>query len=318
MASKIFISIASYFDPLLVFTIREAFSKAKYPGMLRFGVVNQHINDEQRQEIMALPFASQIRYVQIPTQDTLGVSWARNLVFSLYDNEKYLLQIDSHTYFEKDWDACMIEQYWELLGKSPKPVMTTYPYPFTMEGDVPVPYVENDPQSILVLRPTPTSEISSHNQIVFFQAKHLNTREPVRGCHIAAGFLFTKGEFINEVPYDPMLYFHGEEQSLAIRAFTHGWDIYHPRNAPLRHLYKAENVHHIEHHWSGEVAKQRSFTYEELVERARKRFNSLIKGDRSLGMYGLGQTRTLDDYRILSGIDFKNFTISDVFEGKLV
>jgi len=38
-------------------------------------------------------------------------------------------------------------------------------------------------------------------------------------------------------PYDPGLYFHGEELSLAVRDFTHGYDLFHPTRDILWHSY---------------------------------------------------------------------------------
>ena len=58
-----------------------------------------------------------------------------------------------------------------------------------------------------------------------FVSDQLITDEPVKSCHIAAGFFFTSGRFVEEVPYDPQLYFHGEEQSLALRVCCLGLQI---------------------------------------------------------------------------------------------
>lgn len=44
----------------------------------------------------------------------------------------------------------------------------------------------------------------------------------------AAGFSFARGHFVIQVPYDqylPMV-FQGEEVSIGLRAFTHGYDFY--------------------------------------------------------------------------------------------
>lgn len=47
----------------------------------------------------------------------------------------------------------------------------------------------------------------------------------------AAGFSFSRGHFALRVPYDPYLpmLFQGEEISMGVRAFTHGYDFYSPR-----------------------------------------------------------------------------------------
>ena len=318
MGPAIFMSIASYRDMMLFFTLKEAVAKAKYPSSLRFGVIDQSVSD-QRELIAELPFSAQVRYVHVKPQDTLGVSWARSLAFSLYDGEKYFMQVDSHTLFEQDWDDILIRQLFTLLGKSSKPVITTYPPPFTMVDEKPQYQPSGGPEAVMVLRPQPNQQMRKDNRLLSFHVRYmLATSEHVLGCHIAAGFMFTLGAFVDEVPYDPFIYFHGEEQCLSARAFTHGWDIYHPPIVPVRHLYKEANgPAYIEHHWHGNVDKERAFDSQYLIARSSKRLNKLLSGSNPIGSYGLGKVRSLDDFAKVSGIDYKNLTISDPFNGEL-
>ena len=56
---------------------------------------------------------------------------------------------------------------------------------------------------------------------------------------------------VRNVPYDPELYFYGEEISLSARLWTHGYNIYTPNDLVLFHLYKtssAEELHNT--HWN--------------------------------------------------------------------
>jgi len=50
-------------------------------------------------------------------------------------------------------------------------------------------------------------------------------KQPFRARFLAAGFLFAPGCFVQEVPYDPELYFMGEKSAMTVRAFTHGYDL---------------------------------------------------------------------------------------------
>lgn len=316
MKQKFFISMASYLDPMLFFTLQDAIRKAQQPELLRFAVVDQHVHD-QREAIRALPYGGQIRYLHVHLQDTLGVSWARNMAFSLYDGEEYLLQIDSHTCFEQNWDANLRGQHSQLLSRSAKPIISTYPYRFDMVDGVPH-YTPSEGKTALVLRPHPETPLSADDVVLRFMGKHMFTDQAVPGCHVSAGFIFCSGQFVEQVPYDPYLYFHGEEQSLAVRAYTRGWDIFHPTWVPLYHLYKEANVPHETHHWYGEIDAQRAFTSAYLTQRAKQRLAQLLCGDGLPGAYGLGQTRSLDEFIAFSGIDYKQKVISERYEGLLV
>ncbi len=307
MNNTIFISLASYCDDMLEFTLKSAFNSAKNKENIFFGIVDQnHVNS--RDTIKSLEFSNQIRYCHIFPNDSLGVSWARHLCFSLYNNEKYFLQVDSHTYFEENWDENLIYQYNELLIKSSKPIISTYPYGFTIDENAKVNYKKPSGKYILVLRPKSEQILTTEDLVLRFKAEHVLSNEAILGCHIAAGFLFAKGSFIEEIPYDPYLYFHGEEQSLAIRSYTKGWDIYHPTWIPLYHLYKKSGTKYDSHHWSGDISKQRDFEWTYLQKRAKERIKKLINGELNHSIYGLGNVRTIKQYIDFSKIDYFNLT----------
>lgn len=301
----IFVSVAAFCEPFLEHTLRDAVAKAKNPSQLVFAVVDQ-TPVPRRAELLALCKPAQLRYVHIDPVESRGVCWARSLVFSLYQGESFLLQIDSHMLFEPDWDDQLISQWLSLKALSDKPIVSTYPYGFEFEDDKPVVKINVSKKTTLVLRPHPETDLSDTNATLRFTAEHVFTRKPVRGCHVAGGFLFTAGSFVEEVPYDPQLYFHGEEQSISVRAFTHGWDIFHPPHIPLFHLYKMPNVAHNSHHWHPEWEKLRDFKFTQLSALANSRLMDLVFIRSNLGRYGLGTIRTLEEFAKFSGIDYIN------------
>ena len=103
---SIFISIASYQDPLLVSTIWSAYSNACNKKDLIFSICDQSDNPVKINE---LPFAQQIRYDHVDPLFAKGPCWARHRAQSFYAAEEYFLQIDSHTQFLPDWDILFIE-----------------------------------------------------------------------------------------------------------------------------------------------------------------------------------------------------------------
>jgi hypothetical protein len=136
-------------------------------------------------------------------------------------------------------------------------------------------------------------------------------REPLLGGHIAGGFYFTLGKLVYEVPYDPYLYFHGEEQSLAIRAFTRAWDIFHIPHIPLYHLYKRPDTEHHNHHWHSSWEQHRDYQWTELQERAKQRLMDLVYRRTLTGAWGLGDARSLADFAELTGIDYEQQRLID-------
>ena len=314
MNGRIFISIASYLDPMLSFTLSDAVAKADHPELLSFGIVDQHF-DDQRNVLGAAAAPSRLQYLHVHPRDTLGVSWARHLAYSLYDDETYFLQIDAHTLFDQGWDTTLKTQHTQLQVQSAKPIVTTYPARFEMINGHPQ-WTPLGDGVVLIIRPMLNAELSAENVLLSFQAYVVAAAQPVLGCHIAAGFHFCSGRFIEEVGYDPYLYFFGEEQSLSARAFTHGWDIYHPTHVPLYHLYRDTGTNPSELHWGSEVDKHRQRDSAYLTKRSDARLKRLLLGDGLHGAYGLGTRRTLDDFRVISGIDYRLKTIRDPYNGK--
>lgn len=316
MNEKIFVNIASYKDPLLFSTIKSAVKNATRPEMLVFGIVDQG-HHAQHDAIADLPFAKQVRYVFVDARDTLGACWARSLGQSLYDGEQFYLQLDSHMSFVPGWDSILRDQHRKLLEREPKPIITTYPHAFTIEDGIVKHACGLDVDSVLVIRPCKDSVPTPDKCAINIQAYHLNTTQAVIGCHIAAGFIFCAGSFVEEVPYDPFLYFHGEEHALAARAFTHGWCIFHTPMVPVFHLYKMPNTHYDSQHWAGPLNDKRSFTPTELTNRSNKRLERLLRGDGLPGAYGLGKVRSIEDFYAISGINYRTNTVTDIFNGRL-
>lgn len=307
---SLFISVAAFCEPYLLHTLEDAVRKARHPEWLTFGVVDQ-TEQARREAVKAAAGAARVRYQWVLPEQSRGACWARSLAFSLWQDESHLLQIDSHMHFDAEWDARLVHGLRQLQAAhgNPRCVITAYPPAFEYQEEVPV-ITQLDPGThTMVLRPRAEARLTEEDLRLGFITSHVVGRQTVPACHIAGGFFFTLGTFINEVPYDPYLYFSGEEQSLALRAYTRGWDLWHPPQVPLYHLYKAPNTEHRNHHWHPEWERRRDFSWGELDQRSRRRLGDMILGRADLGAFNLGTVRSLQDYARLSGIDYTARTI---------
>lgn len=300
----IFVSVAAFCDPHLLHTIADATRKARHPHALVFAVVDQDPED-RRARVREAAGAAALRYVRVAPSESRGVCWARSLAFSLFQDETFLLQIDSHMHFEPGWDETLRQAWADLAAHgNPRRVLTGYPPSFEFHDGVPVPGSQPEAGTVMVLRPRREARLSDEDLRMGFITEYVAAHEPVRACHIAGGFLFAHGSFVHEVPYDPYLYFSGEEQSLALRAYTRGWDLWHPVRMPLYHLYKAPNTEHRNHHWHPDWQSQRDFHWGDLDLRSRDRLVDMIDARRDLGGYNLGTQRSLQQYAREFGIDY--------------
>ena len=301
---RIFVSVASYCDTLLMQTLRECHGNADHPDKLVFGVVDQNDRDT-RPEIDGLSFRKQIHYVGLAAQDARGPCWARALAQSFYNGEEYFLQIDAHTVFDSGWDTDLRTRLEKMRAYSDRPILSSLPSGFEMrEGKVvKTPY---QPDTIWLLGPNPQTKMTLENPSYVTGSEH-RKGDFIRGHHLAGGFIFTDGAFVEDVPYDPHLYFWGEEQALSLRAFTHGWDVYHVSGTPVYHIYAEKAAGIRESHWNEKQDTKRPHRWWVLRDASHRRLSQLIYGQLT-GVYGLGTVRTLEEFRQVSGIDYKRMT----------
>lgn len=293
---KIFIQIASYRDPQLVPTIESALENAKRPKNLVFGIARQFHPEDGFDNLDKYKKDKRFRILDIPYQESKGVCWARNQVQQLYKDEMYTMQIDSHMRFEKNWDDEFINMVKQLQKDGyPKPLLTGYVSSFDPDND-PSARV-NEPWRMAFDRFIPEGA-------VFFLPETLpgwqSMSKPVTSRFYSAHFAFTVGEFSKEVQHDPEFYFHGEEISIAARAYTWGYDLFHPHKVLVWHEYTRkgrtkqwddDREWHLKNNRSHQKNRQLfGMDGEEMID---------------MGKYGFGTVRTLSDYEKYAGINFK-------------
>ena len=108
------------------------------------------------------------------------------------------------------------------------------------------------------------------------------------------------------------MYFHGEEISIAARAFTYGYDLFHPNEVICWHEYtrKGRTKHWDDH-------KDWHITNDSSHLRNRKLFQMDGEKYEDLGEYGFGNERSLLEYEKYAGLCFKKRAISPQTKDKV-
>jgi hypothetical protein len=303
---RILVSIASYRDPLLGWTIRDAYENATNKDHLFFAVVEQAFESEAL-DYRSLPFSKQIRYIRVNPEQSRGCCWARSVAQTLWGNEDYYFQIDSHIGFDPGWDTLMHAAMQHLREHHDRPLITNMPYALEAKDDDivnnPVRKIRDDKEFqelTRICRPVQKETTFKDNYFIGVQCDYVPKKNFVPGYLVAAGCLFTLGKWVEEVPYDPYLFFEGEEQSIALRSWTHGYSIFHISPLMFYHYYISA---YKQRFWSDDVEKQSP--WQALNERSFNRLQKIVTGD-DMGIYGLGTRRSLHDYIRFTGIDYLN------------
>ena len=311
---KIFVSIASFQDPILPYTIESIIENSKYKKDLVLGIFDQSLDHLDVFKEWG-KYGPEIRYKTCDPIDSKGACWARSTIQKdLFEGEDIYMQIDSHMMFSKNWDEDLLEKYDNCFNWFQKPLISCYPRAL----DVLAGEFFNTDAKYVFRKSLPDKEetqvMTMHKPFAqgyhsYQVAHHIQGQKYFRGFAMAGGFIFVDGQWVKDVPYDPRIYFHGEETTLALRSFTHGYDICHVPNTPLWHWYNSEDMDlKREVHWTfHDTDKELKKKKDDFMANAVEVTNNVLQGKDT--EYGLGSERTIEQYADLSGINYRNKSV---------
>lgn len=286
----LFVAIASYRDPECQWTVKDLFEAAAYPERISVGICWQFDADaDQECFVVPCPRPEQVRVINVTLQETRGACWAKSKALSLHRGEDFFLLIDSHMRFARHWDVEIIDTL-RRTG-NPRSFLSTYP----------AGYEPPDQRRFSTPRLAPAkffARIMSQDSVL------LDMPRPMPSYLVAGGYLFGPREMFEQVPYDPHIYFIGEEIAHAARYFTHGWDGYTPDKCLIHHYYCRKSS---AKHWDDDQGN-----WGRLNQASYRRIRHLLGIERTLDpdalaeidAYGLGADRSLIEFQSLIGVNF--------------
>lgn len=293
---RIFVSIASYRDTECQWTVKDLFEKAAHPDRVFVGICWQYIAEEDADCFLVRTRPKQVRVIEVDARQSRGVCWARAQIQGLWQGEEFFLQIDAHSRFAPGWD----EMFLEMLRACPseRPVLSTYPASY-----VPPDRLGADNIAIINAKEFDDNGVLAQGSRAVAQAEM--PAVPQATAFIGAGTLFAPAGIIEEVPYDPHVYFTGEEITLAARLWTHGWDLFTPNRCAVYHEYSERP--NKRRHWHDHKR------WLELSRRGARRVRHILGTEISTdpdivqdaAKYALGTRRSLEAYEAFSGVDFR-------------
>jgi len=276
------VCIASYRDSELVPTIRSAWDNSSDPSKLHFTVVSQD-EDDKHPDLSFIP-PEQLTYHKFHWSQSKGACWARE-IGSRDINGTFFLQIDSHSRFRPNWDKSIIDSYLDSYAHHGKIVFTACPEAYKVKDDGQDEFYYRDP----LLKPIVVWN-ESEQMVCFFNEAGTAFQDASSSPYgdeiysLSANSIFCFKEIIEEVPYDSLLYFYGEEPSLALRLYTRGIKII---NTPINFMF-----HEYKGSW-GEGPPKRNSHWDDDSEwyilngQSYERLAKILTGDMSLGIYGI-------------------------------
>lgn len=285
-----------------------------YPENLYAGIC---IQNKEGDEDCVLPpnldqYSKNIATIRMKNYEAKGPTWARYLCTTLFNDQDYFFQIDSHTLFEEGWDLTLMKMIDDIKDNTVSEDVVLSHYPPSYHD------YENKAKNKHIVDTICQSFFNEKGMVSFLGASSVDMSKDkyVQTPHIAAGMFFCEGKCIREVPYDPNLpnLFVGEEILHSARVWTAGYDIYSPTEVTVYHLYTRSDQPHV---WDD----KKTFDDTHAFNKAKSILNfhdaksAAIPEhvNENIEYYGLGTKRTIKQFFDFAGIDpvnkkiYKNF-----------
>jgi len=251
--SKIFINIASYRDPTLISTIKDAIGMAKYPQNIVFGLGLQYYDNE-------MPNFSnfdqqQVKIINYEVDKRPGLVKIRYEISKLMTDEDYFLMIDSHMNFSENWDLNIIKEFNDLVKiKNNKNIV--------LSG--------NDKKSLEKNKYSLNIPTLRYNRKYLFylnspQINFLQVHEPLLGIEeyqetniVHCGFFFTSKDFLNNFKLDEYSQFIHEELYLSWKVYMAGGEIYNTKTVEIQQS-KEKYHEYMNYAWSDKILRESKF-----------------------------------------------------------
>jgi len=248
---SIYIAIPSMYDRQLPYTVKEAIKNAENPDDLSIGVVFMDIVDNSfdqdkfyKEEVEPLSEYKQVslkRFLHGEYEPSIG--FGRHAAMSFYNDQDYVLQIDSHTKFDKGWDTNLIELYKGALKETnnDKTVLTAYLPPY-MHDDAGVRghfgHVKHAKYPMFIYEFRFDGNLPSWRDFTLMEGPNAKEELYLPCVKFNAQFAFSNKRFleVDSLPKD--IIFWEEELIQTMNLLDAGYSLVFPNQAlPLSHLY---------------------------------------------------------------------------------
>lgn len=279
-APDIYAQIPAYRDSELPSTLRSLYAKAVRPERLRVRVLWQRgPADTLPADVLALP---NLEIEAVPAAESQGCNWARRRLQAAWGNERYTLLLDSHHRFVQGWDDLAVGMLEQLRRDGVvKPLLTAY-LPKYEPADDPAGRGRR-PYRIYPL----SREEGVLTRLTGFPIRGWTTLEgPVPADFLSLHFVLADGQFNLEAPFDPDIYFFGDEVMTSVRAFAAGYQLFHPHRIVGWHAYdRSRRVPHWSEHDDWDQRHRRSLARLRRIYRSRGPVPGAAPGSRTVGDY---------------------------------
>jgi len=334
----IFVTIASCNEYLIEHTIKSAMSQASNKERVFFGVFNNIL--EREKSLLDNEFFtnnSKIFYAEIFTSVPMGTGFGRmNASLLATQEHDYVLQIDSHTIFTKDWDLKLIENFNNVkeIANTDRVILSAVPrgnlyYDISDRDSLMSPDLEFKDKNIDKIDMYTNNYHKFNNyknskpELIYhgWQGKNFvrdnvgrpitygasefgKEKHPEINC-IHASVVFFKYSVIREVLHDPADHFHGDQINQGLRLLSRGYRIFSMQDPLFLSLDKNHENKPLDPEWNWKTFKllnETSWTYLDHANYISDVNYQKIFNGKYLGYWGAPDKKSLSEAKTKMGV----------------
>ena len=222
---KILVIIPAYEDDLLLDTIDSCLEKAEYPDRIVFSIGMQYKNYPAQLYYPYEWFTSrpphpkkeQFKIINYNVDNRPGLTRIMHDLCRLHTDEDYVLMINAHTAFGKNWDTSVIEKYKDLkdISENKKVIISS-------TSSTPPGFINENMRSLV------TAYFTSDKYLDFsYKVGPTEIKDKFLLSHLGTTiFFFVEKDYIYEDVFDSISDIGAIEPMLSFYSYIMGWDIY--------------------------------------------------------------------------------------------
>lgn len=258
IAKSIYVAISVLeWDTELPVTIWSCFQNSSGKNNIVMGIAyisTTQTFDRQKTETPELFMDANIKVKHYRIEENYGIGRGRNAAYSMYGGEDYVLQVDAHSYFSKNWDSDLIESLHNAtkITNNKRTVITGIPEPYWYPKDknYELSFDENDvlgypywttgwwwvEDAIPRWGHRNPRHVTPHLERLILETGF------APAIKVSGAFMFCTKEIIPFTGLHEEFLFWEEEIVQSIELIDNGFTLVYPYICPVRHMYCEEDT----------------------------------------------------------------------------
>jgi hypothetical protein len=222
LTDKILVSMIAYREKYLAESVRSCYEEAANPENLIFSIVSEQYSENLHADLSFIP-SKQLIYKKLDLSEYRGVLWSRNETTKVNVDYDYILYTCGHNRFAPDWDVEAIKAHKNAKILATKPLITFIGPDYLVKEDGKISIESKEGVTVNMYRPNFSKEYVPGYSFPDFAPVPSTDGSLVEERYLQFSWVFAPKSFVDEVPLDPDMNYHGEEIYVSVQSWCRGW-----------------------------------------------------------------------------------------------